>query len=130
MRNFDTPMNAAGGAAGGGVAPAAGAGTKCNLKRGPVPGVLVGTAGNQTEVQIKNADGAATFMTISYNGTEIAKDTDSATFTIAAGDIDLSFVYEGSAAGDQITIEDPCGAELFAFLCDPGNFRIILTVRA
>jgi len=118
-------MGAAGGAGAGG-----GAGTKCNLKSDPQTGVLSGTAGNQTTVQIQNLNGAATFITISYNDSEIAKDTDSATFTIVAGQNDLSFVYEGSAAGDQITIVDPCGAVLAAFLCDPGNFRITLKVRA
>jgi|CZKX01.1.fsa_nt_gi hypothetical protein len=103
---------------------------QCNLKSDPVTGVLSGTAGNKTTVQIKNLNGAATFKTVSYNGTEIAKDTDSATFTIVAGEKNLTFVYEGSAAGDQITIVDPCGTVLDAFPCDPGNFQITLTVLA
>jgi hypothetical protein len=101
---------------------------QCNLKSDPETGVLSGTAGTQTTVQIKNRDGAATFKTVSYNGIEAAKDTTAATFSIAAGEKNLTFVYEGSAAGDQITIVDPCGTVLDAFPCDPGNFQITLTV--
>jgi hypothetical protein len=106
-------------------------GTKCNLTSDPETGVLSGTAGNQTTIQIKNTSGGdALFKTVFYDQNEIASDTTSATFTIAAGEKDLTFVYEGSAAGDQITIVDPCGTILDAFPSDPGNFEVTLTVSA
>jgi hypothetical protein len=126
MRNFDTPMMAAGVVTAGG-----GAGTKCNLTLNPITRVLTGSAGKETTVQIKNlSGGGALFQTISYNGEQIATETDSATFTIVGGLTKLTFVYEGSAAGDQIAIVDPCGNILDAFPSDPGNFSITRTVSA
>jgi hypothetical protein len=101
----------------------------CNLTADRVTKVLTGTAGKDTTVQINNLDGGnALFVTISYDGNEIAAGKASATFTIKAGDKKLSYVYEGSSAGDQITITDPCDTILDAFPCDPGNFRIDRTV--
>jgi hypothetical protein len=106
------------------------AGDNCNLTPDAV-GVLSGTAGNQTTIQIKNLSGGdALFVTVFYNEVEVAKDTASATFTIVAGKKNLTFVYEGSAPGDQLAIVDPCGTLLAAFSSDPGNFQIILTVQA
>jgi hypothetical protein len=101
----------------------------CNLTADITTGDLAGPAGKATTVQINNTSGgAAQFQTISYNGQEIGKAATSATFTIVAGNAKLSYVYEGSSAGDQITITDPCGTTLDAFPSDPGNFRIERTV--
>jgi len=104
------------------------AGNQCNLT--PDSGVLRGSAGRQTTVQIKDASGDAQFQTISYNGTELATNTASATFTIVSGRNDLNFVYEASAASDQITLEDPCGNLLAALPSDPGNSPITIKVVA
>jgi hypothetical protein len=96
----------------------------CNLTADPITKVLSGRVGRKTTLQINNTSGgAAQFQTISY-GQEIGKATRSVTFTIVAGNASLSYVYEGSSAGDQITITDPCGTILDAFASDPGNFRI------
>jgi hypothetical protein len=101
----------------------------CNLTVDLGTKVLTGTAGKDTTVQINNTSGGkALFTTISYNGKVVTNAATSATFTIVAGNQKLSYVYEGSSAGDQITITDPCGTLLDAFPCDPGNFRIERTV--
>ena len=94
----------------------------CNLTADPITKVLTGTANNKTTVQINNISGGnAQFQTISYDGTEIGKATTSADFTIKLGSKKLAYIYEGSSAGDQITITDPCGTILDAFPSDPGN---------
>jgi hypothetical protein len=108
----------------------AAAGGQCNLTPDAVGGVVDGTAGNQTTVQIKDSTGKAVFHSISYNKTQIGSDTASVDFTIVAGDKDLTFVYGAPIAGDQINIVDPCGTVLDSFPNNPGSSRVSITVSA
>lgn len=99
----------------------AASGDQCNLTSDPVTGVLRGTAGNQTTVQIKDPTGTALFQTIAYGGNKIGSATASVTFKIASGQNDLTYAYTSPVAGDPITIVDPCGNILDSFDSDPGN---------
>jgi len=95
----------------------------------PITKVLTGPSGKDTTIKItNNSGGNAQFQSVTYDGNVVATAATSATFTIGTGDKKLSYVYEGSAAGDDIVITDPCGTQLDSFACDPGNFRIERTV--
>jgi hypothetical protein len=102
--------------------------TLCNLT--PDSGLLRGTAEFSTTVQIKDASGDVMFKTISYNGSDLGSNVASATFAIVSGRNDLNFLYEASANGDQITLEDPCGHLLAVLPSDPGNRPTTIKVVA
>jgi hypothetical protein len=96
------------------------ASNKCNLKPNPVTG-FSGPANTETTVQIKDPTGRAIFQTIDYDGNNLGKNVTEATFTILAGNHDLTYVYVAPVAGDPIRIVDPCGKVLETFAADPGN---------
>jgi hypothetical protein len=104
---------------------AAAASGQCNLTRDVFSGVLSGPSGAQTTVQIQDPTKSAVFTSISYDGTQLGSNVQSASFTIKSGNKDLSFAYEAPVPGDLVKLVDPCGAQLDIFAADPGNpFRI------
>jgi hypothetical protein len=104
---------------------AAVAGAQCNLTRDVFSGVLDGPSGAQTTVQIQDPTNSAVFTSISYDGTQLGSNVQSASFSIKSGGKDLSFAYEAPVPGDLVKLVDPCGAQLDIFTNDPGNpFRI------
>jgi hypothetical protein len=97
----------------------------CNLTADFITKAMAGPSQVNTTLVIQNLDGgAALFQTMSYGGQVIGTAATSVTFVIQPGDNKLSYIYEGSAAGHQIAITDPCGKLLDAFPSDPGNPRI------
>jgi hypothetical protein len=103
----------------------AAAGGQCNLTRDVLTGVLDGPTGAQTTVQIQDPTNSAVFTSISYDGTQLGSNVQSASFTIKSGNKDLSFAYDAPVPGDLVKLVDPCGAKLDFFANDPGNpFRI------
>jgi hypothetical protein len=103
---------------------------QCSLTRDPFTGVLSGTSGNQTTVQIQDPSGAAVFQSISYAGSQIGSNTASASFAIKSGNNSLSFLYAAPTPGVTITVADPCGTMLDLFPNDLANPVRVLTVAA
>ena len=104
------------------------AGGQCNLTRDPFTGVLSGTSGTQTTVQITDPSGAAVFQSISYAGTQIASNAASASFTIKSGNNFLSYVYAAPTPRAIIKVVDPCGTKIDLFANDLANPARLLTV--
>jgi hypothetical protein len=96
-------------------------GAQCNLTRDPLTGNLNGASGAQTTVQIQDPSGAATFRSISYDGTQLGKNTSSVSFPLKKGGKALTFVYTAPVPGDLVQLVDPCGTVLDAFPNDLGN---------
>ena len=97
------------------------ASNECNLTLDTFTGLLAGTTGLQTTVQITDPNKSAVFVSISYAGTQIGSNVSSASFTIKSGLNDLSFAYDAPVPGDLVNLVDPCGATLDIFANNPGN---------